>query len=194
MSDEASDPELVRRARQGDGAAFARLYERHRDVVFRFAARFLGSTEAAEDITHDCFLALVSRPLRFDPERASLRTYLCGAARNLAFNSLRAAARLEDDGQEVNDRPTPDPHPLQALLATERTQAIRAAVSALPPLQREVLILVEYEECTLAAVAAIVGADVGTVKARLHRARQSLRRELSLVYRESRTARNVGGT
>jgi RNA polymerase sigma-70 factor (ECF subfamily) len=53
------------------------------------------------------------------------------------------------------------------------------AVRALVPLQREVVILAEYEGLTLAEIAKVVGADVGTVKSRLHRARENLRRVLA---------------
>ncbi len=55
---------------------------------------------------------------------------------------------------------------------------VRAAVSALPPLHREVLILAEYEELELARIAEIVNAEVGAVKVRLHRARRKLRASL----------------
>src|SRR5438552_11804868 len=50
--------------------------ERYRDPIFRFAYRLLGSVEAAEDVTHDCFLSLIKDPGRFDSSRASLRTYI----------------------------------------------------------------------------------------------------------------------
>ena len=70
MPDEPSDHTLLARARDGEEGAFVILYERHRDPVFRFACRMLGSVEAAEDVAHDCFLGLMTQPLRFDPARA----------------------------------------------------------------------------------------------------------------------------
>ena len=78
-----------------------------------------------------------------------------------------------------------DPHlpdaqaPLSKLLDEELSAEVRKAVADLPVLQREALILFEYEELSLAEIAAIVGADVGAVKARLHRARAQLRRMLA---------------
>ncbi len=56
---------------------------------------------------------------------------------------------------------------------------MRKAIDELPPLQREALVLFEYEELVLAEIAEIVGVDIGTVKARLHRARQCLKRSLA---------------
>ncbi len=69
--------------------------------------------------------------------------------------------------------------PLRWVLEEESAEAIRAAVAALPPLQREVVVLFEYEDMSLAETAAVCGIDVGTVKSRLHRARGRLRRTLT---------------
>ncbi|HKG16014.1 MAG TPA: sigma factor, partial [Pyrinomonadaceae bacterium] len=79
-----TDEKLLQRAGRGDEAAFLTLYERHRDTVFRFAYRMLGSAALAEEVAHDCFLSLVRRPDAFDPSRAALRTYLYAAVRNLS--------------------------------------------------------------------------------------------------------------
>src|SRR6185503_18465311 len=89
MSSLIRDEELLKRSGRGDERAFMMLYERHRDPIFRFAYRMVGSVELAEDIAHDCFLGLIYRPERYDPERASLRTYLYAAARNLAIKHFR---------------------------------------------------------------------------------------------------------
>jgi RNA polymerase sigma factor (sigma-70 family) len=88
-----TDERLLEQAVSGDETAFAVIYERHRGLVFRFAYRLSQSREMAEEITHDCFLSLIKEPQRFktQEQRASLRTYLCAAARNLAFKRLRRA-------------------------------------------------------------------------------------------------------
>jgi RNA polymerase sigma-70 factor (ECF subfamily) len=103
-------------------------------------------------------------------------------ARNISFKQLRrrGVVTATDDVPEPVPAATPEaPGPLRELLSSERTAAVQTAVGALPPLQREVLILFEYEGHSLAEIAEIVGADVGTVKARLHRARERLRRTLA---------------
>jgi RNA polymerase sigma-70 factor (ECF subfamily) len=190
LPDEPSDHALLARARDGEERAFVLLYERHRDPVFRFACRMLGSVEAAEDVAHDCFLGLMTQPLRFDPARASLRTYLCAAVRNLSFKRLRADGRERADGG-IRE-PAMDGEALTNLLEDEVAREIRSAVGALPPLQREVVLLVEYESLSLAEVAEIVGTEVGTVKARLHRARESLRRRLRPLRSEGATVEGKG--
>lgn len=69
--------------------------------------------------------------------------------------------------------------PLREVLDDELTAAVKQAVSDLPPMQREALVLFEYEGLALNEIAEIVGADVGAVKARIHRARQGLRSSLA---------------
>jgi RNA polymerase sigma-70 factor (ECF subfamily) len=179
-----ADPEadLLRRAGAGDQGAFLVLYERHRRPVFRFVYRMLGSVPLAEDLTHECFLALLTHPDRFDPGRASLRTFLCAIGRNLSLKQLRRRGVEIGTGELPEpepSEPSQPPGPLQELLEGERRTAVQQAVGALPPLQREVLILFEYEGQSLAEIAEIVAADTGTVKARLHRARERLRRVLA---------------
>jgi RNA polymerase sigma-70 factor, ECF subfamily len=186
MADNTADADLLSRASQGDEVAFVLLYERHRTPVFRFAYRLLGSVQQAEDITHDCFLALIRRPNGYQADRASLRTYLCAAARNLAFKQFRRQGLetvMEDPPEPPPGPNTPDPE--RQLLESERAEEVRRAVAALPPLQREAVILFEYMEMPLADIAATVGTDVGTVKSRLHRARGRLRRTLSPLLAES---------
>jgi RNA polymerase sigma-70 factor (ECF subfamily) len=174
-----TDAELLAATLAGDEQAFLEIYRRHRDRIFRFAYRMTGSEELARDVTHDCFVSLLEDPRRYEAGRAGLGTYLCAAARN---RSLRHASRAwrerpHPDSQDL--RPSPERGPLEQLLAEETSDIVRRAVGALPPLHREVLILAEYEELDVATIAAVVGAEVGAVKVRLHRARKRLRRALA---------------
>jgi RNA polymerase sigma-70 factor (ECF subfamily) len=178
-----TDEELLTEASRGNEAAFLELYRRHRDAVFRFAYRVLGSVESAEDVAHDCFLSLIQQPHKFDPSRGSLRTYLFGAARNLALKHFRRAGRDvavdELPDESVESLMIEAKQPLHQLLDEEVSSLVQRAVALLPPLQREALVLFEYEELSLVEVARVVASDVGTVKARLYRARQSLKRSLA---------------
>jgi RNA polymerase sigma-70 factor, ECF subfamily len=176
-----SESGLLERVQGGDEGAFVIVYERHRRPLFRFVYRMLGSVALAEDVVHECFLVILTHPARFDPARGSLRTFLCAVARNLSLKQLRKRGQetVTDDLPDAEPGPAEAPEPLRRLLEGERSTAVQEAVAALPPLQREVLILFEYEGDSLADIAQIVGADTGTVKARLHRARQGLRRTLA---------------
>ncbi len=181
MNDGGAEAELLLKAARGDELAFLLLYERHRTPVFRFACRMLGSSPLAEDVTQECFLSVLRRPEAFRAERASLRTYLCAIARYLAFKQLRKRGEetTVDDPPDDTRIEAGGSDPLHAVLQEEAAEAVRRAVAALPPLQREVVVLFEYQEMSLADIAATCEIDVGTVKSRLHRARERLKRTLA---------------
>jgi RNA polymerase sigma-70 factor, ECF subfamily len=185
LGNHETDERLLENAAKGEMEAFQILYERYRDPIFRFAYRMLGSAEAAEDVTHDCFLSLIKDPGRFDSQKASLRTYLYAAARYQAarryqnFNRESPLDDFEFRGPEKHE-------PAQRVLDDEVAAEVRRAIAGLPPLQREALVLFEYEDLSLAEIGAIVGADSNAVKARLFRARDKLRASLGRYFRIGR--------
>lgn len=192
MPERTTDELLLKQAGEGDQAAFLELYDRYRDPIFRFAYRLLGAVEIAEDVTHDCFLSLIRKPENFHPERASLKTYVYAAARNLALKHFRDQGR-ETGLDEVSEEPKESPRrePLRRLLDEELATHVREAIFSLPPLQREALILFEYEGLSLNEVAEVAGTDAGAIKARLYRAREGLRRMLR-PYLEGNQELNSG--
>ena len=150
-----------------------RAFDQYHQAVYGFAYRLTRSPDIAEDITQECFLVLVSAPQRFDESRGTLKTYLFSIARNLALKQYRDHSAEEPlDGSE--ELRAIDPRE-----ALEVSTAVAKAVAGLPQLQQQALILFEYEGVTLEEIAQIVGADIGTVKSRLHRARERLRRFLA---------------
>ena len=169
-----NEPDLVRQARQGGEKAFLAIYHQHRSSVFQFAWRLTGSQSQAEDVTQECFLALV-RGTSFDGDRGGLRTYLFGIARNLVLRRLRISER---EASEAADTAAPI-DVIGDLLAAERSELLACAIAKLPVLQREALALFTFEELSLDEIAKIAGVDAGTVKSRLHRARESLRSALA---------------
>jgi len=182
-STSGTDQELLEATRAGDENAFLEIYRRHRDRIYRFAYRMTGSPDAAGDVTHSCFVGLLENPSRYDGQRASLGTYLCGAARHLSLRGASRAWRERSLAALPALRPTPPRSPLETLLEDERGRVVREALQALAPLHREVLILAEYEELDLGTIAQLVGAEVGAVRVRLHRARRKLRAALEAHMR-----------
>lgn len=151
-------------------------FEQNKDAVYRFAWRMCGSPTVAEDITQEVFLTLLRQPGRFDPARGALRSFLLAVARNLALKRWRDEHRWNELGDELEDEFAT---PAIDVESRETADAVSAAVASLPPLQREVLILAQYEEWSLEEIARAVDAEVGTVKSRLHRARENLKRTLA---------------
>lgn len=192
MSDQVTDERLLEQAASGDTAAFQILYERYRDPIFRFAYRLLGSIAAAEDVAHDCFLSLIKEPRRFDSAKASLRTYIYAAARNLAAKRYNSFAR-ETNIEGLTEEPlAPDRHePIRRVLDDELAGEVERAIASLPPLQREALVLFEYDDLSLSEIAKVVGVDSGAVKARLFRARETLRVRLDRYFRIGRETATV---
>jgi RNA polymerase sigma-70 factor (ECF subfamily) len=166
---------------------FQAAFDEHKDAVYRFAWRMCGSAATAQDITQDTFVQLLRHPRRFDPARGTLRAFLLGIARNLALKHWRAEHRHEPLDDDVAAEPVD-------LDRGEVGEIVGRAVQALPPLQREAVILAEYEGLTLVEIARAVDADIGTVKSRLHRARERLRRALAPLRSRTPIVRNVWTT
>src|SRR6185295_16303877 len=102
-------------------------------------------------------LSLIRKPGNFQPARASLRTYLLSAARNLWLKQLRTSGRESAmDEFEESQFISEDKEPLDRLLNDELSVKVREAVSSLPPLQKEVLVLFEYEGLALREIAGII--------------------------------------
>ncbi|MCC6587501.1 MAG: RNA polymerase sigma factor [Bryobacterales bacterium] len=116
------------------------LYLHHKDAIYRFVWRLTGSASAAEDVLQDCFIALLRDRCNYNPDKAPARAFLLGMARNIARKRWRTEQRwaLLD---EENFRSEPI-DPAQGEIA----DLVAGAIQSLPPLQREALILFEYEE------------------------------------------------
>ena len=148
-------------------------FETHHKAVYRFVYRLTGRSDLAEDITQECFLAILRDPTRWDAARADMKTFLFSIARNQTLK------RYRDD----HEKQQVDPGPELLNISDQRMDQelpllVAQMVAQLPDLQREALILFEYEGFQLAEIAEIVKADIGVVKSRLHRARTSLKRVL----------------
>ena len=146
-------------------------FDLYHSAIYSFAYRLTRQPDVAEDLTQECFLALLRAPHRYDPARGSMKVYLFSIARNLAlkhYYASRSESLAEDQAA-----------PLDPANSLPLSAAVERAVSALPTLQQEALILFEYEGFTLEEIAAIASADIGTIKSRLHRARGGLRRALA---------------
>jgi len=155
-----------------------KAFDQHKNAVYRFAWRLTHSPAVAEDITQDVFLTLLRAP-KTERTPQMLRGYLLGIARNLALRYWREEHRwasLEGDASNSGeDLLITEPLSADSL---DASHAVSTAISVLPPLQREVLILSAYEGLSLKEITAITNTTVTTVKARLFRARENMKRML----------------
>ena len=146
-----------------DAAVFGRLYERQGASIRQFLCLAVRDRTAADDLTQETFLHLWRRPSAFDARRGSIRAYLLGIARKKAVDWWRR--HRPDSGEAL----------ASAQAATEPV-AIRQALDRLPEDLRIVLWLREVEGYSYDELAAILKIPVGTVRSRLHAARQMLRK------------------
>jgi RNA polymerase sigma factor (sigma-70 family) len=128
---------------------------------------------AADDLLAEAWLQAFAARRTFDPSRGSARGWLFGVARNVLAQHLRRAGRQEAvPGVEITD-------PDQRLDAAALAPALRRALAELPVEEREVLLLVSWEQLTPVEAAAAVGIPAGAARSRLHRARGRLRERLA---------------
>ncbi|HEY1215330.1 MAG TPA: RNA polymerase sigma factor [Bryobacteraceae bacterium] len=152
---------------------FGALFEQHKNAVYQFAWRMTNSPAVAEDIAQDTFLTLWRGEAEWDRSRGSARALLLGIARHLAWKRWRRDQRWSSLDDETF---------VATSLSGESCgteEAVSTAIAALPSLQREALILATYEGLSLQETADSLAVEVGTVKARLHRARENLKRMLA---------------
>ncbi|MEM1297490.1 MAG: RNA polymerase sigma factor [Verrucomicrobiota bacterium] len=171
------DNSLAAGAARGDLASFRAIVERYQTPIFRMTYQFVNDYHLAQDLAQEVFVRAFRSLAKFDPERGSFSTWLYTIARNASCSALRKIKPFEgsDSLPEVEDEATPSSH------ATRLDEFLRldAALSELEEPFKSAFILAEIEELPLAQVAEIDGVPVGTVKSRVSRAKERLRRILS---------------
>lgn len=153
-----------------DRDAFAAIYRDHSPAVYRFALYMTGDPVRAGEITQDVFVWLVHHLNDYDPARGNLGAFLGGVARKFLHRQQRHDRRWLPLNPEAPDRAD-----FAAGLERDQQAAhLRRAIAALPERYREALVLCDLQETSYDEAAALLGCATGTVKSRLHRARQLL--------------------
>ncbi len=162
------DEELLERAAAGDPDAFEALYRRYRDWVHRLAWRFTGNPQDALDVLQEAFLYLLQKLPGFHLT-ASMTTFLYPVVKHLSLNLRRRRCPGADE-EILLALPAP------AVPPTPRAE-LAAGLAALSEEQREVVLLRFVDDMSLDEIAAALDVPTGTVKSRLHRALEALRRD-----------------
>lgn len=175
------DRELVWQVVAGQTDAFRALVDRHQQRIYRFALSVLGNREAAEDVTQETFLAAFANLFSYDASRAAFSTWLLAIARNRCFNLLKQNRPIAlSEPESIGDVSSTD-----RIVRQELSQQLDRAMASLPTEQRSAFVLAEIEELPYAEIARIERTSLGTVKSRIHRAKQRLQALLEPVMRES---------
>ena len=187
---EPGDVALLAEAGRGDLEAFGTLYRRHQQRVYRFARAMTGSNDAAEDITQEVFVVLLTDAGRFDPARAACTTYVYGIVRNLSRHRMRKTRtgpsidELMRDGRDIDA----DDNPARLVEGAELAGVVRRALASLPSRYRELIVLCDLHDLSYEEAGAVVHASVGAVRSRLHKGRQLLRLKLARVREAAQPA------
>jgi|SRR5579859_7962316 len=170
-ADEERD--LARRAAGGDRRAFAALYDRHLDAVYRYAFYRLRTDAEAEDVTSDVFhRALVAMP-KYEPRRPFL-AFLYGIARHVVADRLRSA-RPQATFEDAMAHPSDAAGPEETAVRLDDARRVRVAIARLTPLQQEIVILRSIEGRPTKEIAAITGKPESTIRGIHMRALAALR-------------------
>jgi RNA polymerase sigma-70 factor (ECF subfamily) len=174
-----ADSDLLARFRGGDREAFTAIYQTHSPAVFRFVLHMSGDTAKAADVTQDVFVWLIHHPGHFDPSRGNLGPFLLGIARRFLLHRWRNDRRwlpLDEAGAHFDHRSTDEAQVESGMEL--KVARLREVIATLPARYREVVVLCDLEGHTYEAAARILECAVGTVRSRLHRARELLGRKL----------------
>jgi len=179
---EIEDRELVRRVLDGQTDEFRLLVDRHQQPIFRFVSGLLGNREEALDATQEVFLAAFKNMPRYDSARAAFSTWLYTIARNRCINILKKHRPAQSDELDlIVVASSADP-----IVSRELSQQLDRALAELPIKQRSAFMLAEIEELPYAEIARIEKTSLGTVKSRIHRAKQRLQSLLEPLVRETK--------
>ncbi len=173
-----TDAEIIARSRT-EPTRFATVFDRHYDAIHRFLWTRVG--RRAEDVTAEVFKVAFQQRDRYDPSFPSARPWLFGIASRLAKQQHREEAKAEDAALRSASDPVhaPDASPEQRLDELAPSSPVAAAVMGLPVRDREPLLLHAWDDLSYEEVAHVLDVPVGTVRSRIHRARQVLRSELT---------------
>jgi len=180
------DVELMLRVKEGDGASFGLLLEKHRASVIHFVYRLVQEQAIAEELAQEVFLRVYRSRASYEPT-AKFKTWLFRIATHLALNWLRdekherGQERLDDVSTDLPARQISDRRPSveQELVYSVRLEEIRRAIAALPEKQRAAVLMHKYEEMEYTQIARALGCSESAVKSLLFRAYETLRSRLA---------------
>lgn len=167
--------------RRGDPAAFDAVFAAYRARLYGYVARMTGRRDLADDLVQEVFLRLARRGAVLTAD-TRLGPWLFTVAHNLIVSHVRAARVADALASELAAGPVgPAPGPFEALAGNRAQLAVEAALAAMPPAHREVLLLCASERLAPAEAATVLGVRPELVRQRLSRARALIERALAIT-------------
>lgn len=200
MTHEETDSQWVRRVQAGDVNAFEPLVERHQKAIYNLLYRWLGDYDEAADVAQEVFLAAFGAIAQFRGE-AKFSTWLYQIAINHARNRRKQLAakrpnlapldgdEAQEDGDPVARLPHPAPDAAQLMEQEECARQIQLGLDQLPSDDALIIVLHDLQGKSYDEIAELLQIPLGTMKSRLHRARQALKIQLAPYHAALRSAR-----
>lgn len=189
--------DLIQRARQGEERALDALYADCAPDLYRLAYGLLGNREDAEEVVQDALTYAFDHLARYDPQRASLRTWLhtitvsrCRNKRRRRWLPTIQLSQWLGRGQDLPD--PPNHRPEAAVLAEEKAREVWQAVEKLSPKVREVVVLRYWGDHTVPEIARIVGCPTSTAQSRLRLAHEQMERHLQTTRSYLNAVEEIG--
>jgi len=165
------DAELMLRVKEGDGASFGVLLEKHRTPVVNFLHRMVQNHAVAEELAQEVFLRVYRSRGTYEPT-ARFTTWMFRIATHLALNALRDGKndrlqeRLDDDSGELPVKQVFDRRPSveQSMVYEAKMDEVRRAISVLPEKQRAAVLMHKYEEMEYSQIAKVLNCSESAVK------------------------------
>lgn len=177
---------LIQKAAAGDTAAFEQLVLRYQTQVYNLALRMVSNDADAQDLAQEAFVR-AWRALDSFQFSSQFSTWLYRLTSNICIDFLRAQKKhkavsltvLQDDETQQWDMEDSAPLPEAQMIDREEHEALAEAIASLDPEYRQVLVLRIVNDCSYQQISQVLGIREGTVKSRLSRAREQLRKKLS---------------
>ena len=180
------DQILIKKALAGNENAYKTLLERHKDSVFRMIVKIVRSSEEARDLVQETFMKAFSSLASYNFQYR-FTTWLYKIAANNCIDFLRKKRLnplsldqpvITKDGEVTFELPDLTYSPEADLASKQKSLSIDAAIDSLPPKYREVIVFRHKQDKSYEEISQILGIPVGTVKARIFRARELLKKKL----------------
>ncbi len=174
----------IKKAKRGDLSAYQKIYDLFARKVLNFIYRMVNSTEEAEDLTQETFVAVYQK-LGSLKDNSKFEPWLFRIARNFVYQRYRTRSpvavsvdALDDDGQPVTQLVDSRQNPDEAFQARELEDVVQNVINDLPEKYREVFVLSAVQRLSYQEIADIVGRSLPSVKTDIHRARLEVRKKV----------------
>ncbi|MBN6187539.1 RNA polymerase sigma factor SigW [Aneurinibacillus sp. BA2021] len=184
-----TEQRIIQKAKNGDRDAFAELVDLYKDKVYHVSYRMLGNRQEAEDVAQETFLRVYANLDNYDPQY-KFSTWIYRIASNLSIDTLRKRKKNLSIDAEISGTEGVDWHdrladtskgPEEEVLTDELQEEVQGAIMGLSPKYRAVMLLRYIEDLSLQEISEAVQLPISTIKTRIHRGREALRKKLRFM-------------